>query len=341
VILIIGIGTRRHQPGAEGTMRDRAGRWGLVGLGALLLVIAACGADASDGAAQGDGKRATVVATTSIWGDVARSIVGGEGSVEVLIPLGADAHDFRPSARQAAAIQRADLVIVNGLGLEEGLADVLEAAVVDGANVLELGPLMRPVSLVGRAECDPQARHENQNDNGRCDPHVWMDPERVTLAASLIADELNQIMPDIDWSARADRYVRTMEDTDAAIVAVLEKLPNDSRKMVTNHDSFGYFATRYGFEIVGVVIPGGSTLADPSSADLADLVKTMRDESISVIFTETSQSAVLADAVAAELGSSAVVVELFTGSLGASGSGATTLAAMLLTNAQLIAGALG
>jgi zinc/manganese transport system substrate-binding protein len=118
-------------------------------------------------------------------------------------------------------------------------------------------------------------------------------------------------------------------------------LPEQSRKIVTNHEAFGYFAQRYGFEVVGVVIPGGSTLAEPSSAELAELVDVMRQEDVRVIFGETSSPSNLADAVAAELGEEVTVIELFTESLGPSGSEAETLSEMLLVNTQRIVAALG
>ena len=111
--------------------------------------------------------------------------------------------------------------------------------------------------------------------------------------------------------------------------------------MVTNHEAFGYFAARYGFETIGVVIPGGSTLAEPSSAELADLVEIMEQSGTNVIFAETTQPTTLAEAVAAELGDDVEVVELFTESLGGPGSGAETLSEMLLTNAGRISEALG
>jgi len=113
------------------------------------------------------------------------------------------------------------------------------------------------------------------------------------------------------------------------------------RRLVTNHDSLGYLADRYDFEIVGTVIPSGSTLANPSSGQLATLIAVMRTEDVNVVFAETTQPELLADAIAAELGEDAIVVELYTGSLGEPGSGADTLVGLLRTNALRIAGALG
>jgi zinc/manganese transport system substrate-binding protein len=113
-----------------------------------------------------------------------------------------------------------------------------------------------------------------------------------------------------------------------------------NRLLVTNHDALGYFADRYDFEIVGVVIPGGSTLADPSSAELAALVETLLETDVPAIFAETSSPAQLAETVAAEAGNDVEVVELHTGSLGEPGSGADTLIGMLRTNATRIRDAL-
>jgi zinc/manganese transport system substrate-binding protein len=110
--------------------------------------------------------------------------------------------------------------------------------------------------------------------------------------------------------------------------------------MVTSHEAFGYFADRYGFTVAGVIIPGGSTMAEPSSEELSDLVETMREAGVRVIFTETVLSSALAEALAAELGGDVEVVELYTESLGEPGSGADTLAGMLRTNAERIASAL-
>jgi zinc/manganese transport system substrate-binding protein len=132
-----------------------------------------------------------------------------------------------------------------------------------------------------------------------------------------------------------------MSATDQGVEELLSPLPEDRREMVTNHEAFGYFADRYGFEILGVVIPGGSTLAEPSSAELVALVEVMEQSGTRSIFAETTEPTTLADAVAAELGDDVEVVALFTESLGAAGSGAETLSEMLLTNAGRISEALG
>lgn len=266
----------------------------------------------------------SVVATTSILGDMAGNVVGDEGEVEVLIPIGADAHDFAPSSQQASLIANADLVVANGLGLEAGLQDVLASAAEDGVEVIELAPLVDPIPFP---------------DGEELDPHFWMDPARVGLAAQEIEEALS-VIHDGAWVERADEYVDQMETTNQDVEAALSSVPEERREMVTNHQAFGYFADRYGFEILGVVIPGGATLAEPSSAQLADLVAVMEESGTRVIFAETSEPATLAEAVAGEVGEDVEVVQLFTESLGGPGSGAETLSQMLVTNARRVAEAL-
>ncbi len=280
-------------------------------------------------AADPDSQAPLVVATTTILGDMASAIVGEQANVETLMPPGADPHDFQPSSQQVALINNADLVIANGLGLEEGLSDVLDGAKADGVDVLEVGPLIDPIPF---AEGGP--------DQLRDDPHFWNDPIRAATGAEVIADALTDLEPDVDWSGRASDYANELRDLASEIEGMLDGIPDDDRKLVTNHDSLGYFADRYGFEIVGVVIPGGSTLAEPSSAELANLVQVMEDQDVRVIFAETISPTVLADAIAAEMGTDVEVVELYTDSLGPPGSGAETLIDMLRLDAERIAEAL-
>ena len=254
----------------------------------------------------------------------------------MLLPIGADPHDYQASARQVAAIQEADLVIANGLGLEEGLADVLESAAADGANVLTVAPLLDPLPFGAGHDDDARTMRPRPGD----DPHVWLDPLRMAAATRIVAEELSKVDDSVDWTARGNAYADALTTADEEIQATLDVVPPANRKLVTNHDALGYFASRYGFEVVGVVIPGGSTLAEPSSAELTELVSVVEREQVRAIFAETTNPEVLADAVAAEAGGDVIVVELFTGSLGEPGSGADTLIEMLTTNAQRIAQAL-
>jgi zinc/manganese transport system substrate-binding protein len=297
--------------------------------GLLLLSLVGCATEDDS-----IGNEVQVVATTSVIGDIAAGVIGDQGRVEVLIPIGVDAHDFQPSAQQAQLIAGADLVVANGLGLEEGLRDVLESATRDGAEIIELAPLVDPLPFSETGEIGEE-EHPSE------DPHFWMDPIRVGDAAEALAEVLSVSHPQGDWQQRAQDYAAEMAATDQTILGLVESIPLEARLLVTNHEAFGYFAARYDFEVIGVVIPGGSTLAEPSSAEIAALVETMEREGVQVIFAETSQPSVLAETIASELGSDAQVIALFTESLGPQGSGAETLSGLLLTNAERIATALG
>lgn len=167
-----------------------------------------------------------------------------------------------------------------------------------------------------------------------------MDPLRVAEAAHLIAQELASLDTTIDWMARADAYVSSIGELHEEIQAILAPIPHEDRELITNHDALGYFADRYGFEVIATVIPGGATLAEPSSAELAALVDRIRETGAPAIFAETIEPTVLAEALAAEAGSGVEVVELYTGSLGEPGSGADTLIGMLRVDARRIADAL-
>lgn len=313
------------------------------------VVLAACG---SGGGGARERDTLQIVATTTILGDVVRHITDSDAEVTTLVPIGADPHDYTPSARQVAAIQDADLVVANGLGLEEGLDDVLDAAERDGARVLRLAPLLDPLpfsdpgSHSGHDDenADPDedgdpADHEDEG-HGDLDPHVWLDPVRMADGAVLIGQALAEIDAEVAWVARAETHARRLTAVDGAIAETLSVVPSNRRKLVTNHDALGYFAARYDFEVVGVVVPGGSTLAEPSSAALAELVATIRTEGVPAIFAETTEPAALAEAVAGEVDGDVAVVELYTGSLGGVDSGAATYVGMMLTNAERIAAAL-
>lgn len=372
----------------------------------LALVVAACGTSDGEGSTTtavdtgADGPGAlTVVATTTMLGDLVRNVTGEEATVEVLVPVGADPHDFQASSQQVSTLSTADLVVANGLGLEEGLHDVLEGAESDGAHVMEIGAMLNPLPFgehdhedheeeEATESCDPGMAHEHEDEeheegdhdheedavedhdhdgneaeedaghaqeetdhdeaedgtpdheHGSCDPHVWMDPLRMADAARLVADELDEVAPDGSWSDRAAAYVEELEAANGDIEETFSGIPEEARVLVTNHEAFGYFAELYGFEVVGVVVPGGSTLGDPSSSELADLVDVIVDENVPAIFTDSSAASALAESIAEEAGDDVAVVELFSGSLGEPESGADTLIGMLTTNAQRIADAL-
>ena len=306
----------------ETEMRSNTNRRNSLALvAASLLFVGACGSDSSS-----SNDEITIVVTTTILGDIVENIVGSEASVKVLMPTGADPHDFQASARQTSSIHEADLVVANGLGLEEGLQPVLSAAENDGAKVLYVGPSV-----------DPQPFKSSPDS---VDPHVWLDPLRMIDAVDLVVDELERLEPSVDWSESADNYKDELTILDWELQALLGTTPVEMRGLVTNHDSLGYFADRYGFQIVGVVIPGGSTFSDISSDDLATLVGVVEDQKIEAIFSETTHRAVLARAVSGEVDWEVEIVELYVGSLGSPGTDAGTYLGLMRINAERVVSAL-
>jgi zinc/manganese transport system substrate-binding protein len=320
------------------------------------LVLAACASaeDAGSPASGSAGPGVSVVATTTILGDLTGQLVAcAGGTSSTLMPVGADPHDFTPSSEQVAALVTADLVVANGLGLEEGLEDALDGAATDGARVLEVAPLLDPIEFGAGGHADEGEEHadegeehadegeEHADEHGSEDPHVWFDMERMAVAAELIAAELGEVSGDAEgFAACGAELAAELRATEVEVRAILESVPADRRILVTDHDALGYLAERYGYEIVGTVIPAGTTLAQPSSEDLAALAAIIQDAGVTAIFANTAESSKLSEAVAAEAGVDVAVVPLFVGSLGEPGSGADTYQGMMLTDAELIAAAL-
>lgn len=184
---------------------------------------------------------------------------------------------------------------------------------------------------------------DHGHDHDGDDPHFFTDPARMADAVDGIADFLVDTVDGIDADAlrtSADDYIGSLEDLDAEVESVLADLDDDQRVLVTNHEVFGYFADRYDFEVVGTVIPSGSTADGADAGALAELAELVEDEGVPAIFADTSSNNELADTLAAEVGGEVAVVELFTESLGEAGSRGGTYLEMVQTNAERIADAL-
>ncbi|MXX02146.1 MAG: zinc ABC transporter substrate-binding protein [Acidimicrobiia bacterium] len=362
---------------------------------ATLLVLGACGDGADDGevepeetaptAAEADAESSVdpepseellVVATTTILGDLVKGIVGDDATVTVLLPVGADPHDYQASSRDGVTIREADLVVANGLGLEEGLIAVLESAHDDGARILEVGDMVDPMEWgEGRdpheGEDDDhdhdedEGEHDHDDDHaedhtedegehddhdhghdhahaGAFDPHFWFDPSRVQRAVELIAAELadiGKVLSASEWIQRGHDFAEEIGRAGAEAQEILAAVPESQRKLVTNHDSFSYFGVYFDFKVLDSVLPG-SGLAQADTARLARVVEEIREEGVTTLFTETIADASVIMTVANEFDPPLAVVELYTGSLGPEGSDADTYAKWLVENARRIAEAL-
>ena len=311
---------------------------------ALVGLVAACGGDDGNGGAAAGAGDVSVVATTTVLGDITAAVVdcaGGDSAT--LMPAGVDPHDFAPSSAEVAELVGADLVVANGLDLEAGLQDALDAARRDGAEVLEVAPLVDPIPFGEVGHDDEHADDEHAGDeHGDLDPHVWLDVARMATAAEVVATELGRLTGATEaFATCGDEVAADLMALDEEVRGLLAQVPAERRVLVTDHEAFGYFAEAYGFEVAGVVVPGGSTLASASSAELAELVDTVEREGVTAVFANAAVPSDLVDALSAEVGDTVSVVELFVGSVGPEGSDAATYQGMMRTNAERIAGALG
>ncbi|MFF8818271.1 metal ABC transporter solute-binding protein, Zn/Mn family [Leucobacter sp. NPDC015123] len=299
---------------------------------ALLLSLTAC----SPGPSGDDGQdgQANVVVTTNILGDVVSQIVGDAATVTTLMQPGADPHSFEISAQQAAAMDEADLLVSNGLGLEEGLQRHLDRVTAAGGTQFIAGDHVDALRYVA-------GDAQGVSDAAGPDPHFWTDPLQMVAVVGALTDTL-AALPSLDDDTRAaimqrgTGYAADLAAADASMAKRFAAIPRERRVLVTNHHVFGYFAKRYGFEILGTAIPGGTTLAAPSAKDLNALVSAITEARVPTIFAESSSPDRLMRVLADEAGITVDVVPLFTESLSEPGAGAATYVAMLQTNTDRI-----
>jgi ABC-type Zn uptake system ZnuABC Zn-binding protein ZnuA len=240
-----------------------------------------------------------IVCSTTIVGDVVARIAGEGNDVTILLPVDADPHAFEPTPRDLVAIARADVVFLNGAGLEQNLEPILGTAT---GSVVALSD---GLDLLG----------SDGHDHEGADPHVWFDPTNVGAWVDRIAAVLSHLDPvgEPEYRARAAAYRSELADLDTWIEEEVKRLPEERRLLVTDHAVFGYFAARYGFDQIGTVFPGLSSLAEPSARDLAALEEAIASLGVPVLFVGTTVNRSLAERVAADTGTEIVVV--YTGSL--------------------------
>ncbi|MEU6674058.1 zinc ABC transporter substrate-binding protein AztC [Streptomyces sp. NPDC046925] len=312
--------------GAAAKQRVRVGAARLRSLivGLLALVTAAAASACTTGEDQ-----PRIVVTTNILGDITKEIVGDEADVTVLMQPNADPHSFGLSAVQAAQLERADLVVHNGLGLEENVLRHVDAARESGVATFAAGEAADPLTFHTADDGGPA------DEEGQPDPHFWTDPDRVRKVIGQIADQVVEHVEGVDDSAiraNADRYGEQLTDLTAWMEKSFDRIPDDKRALVTNHHVFGYLADRFGFKVIGAVIPSGTTLASPSSSDLRSLTLAMEKAGVRTVFADSSRPTRLAEVLRTELGGQVQVVELYSESLTAKGKGADTYLRMMRAN---------
>ncbi len=279
-----------------------------------------------------------IVTTTNIVADWVKSVGGDQVEVFSLVPVGADPHGFQPSAQDVSRIADADLVLSVGLGLEESwLKELLQNAARDPATIVELGEIVDPIEFA-EAHAEEVELIEELG-HGIEDPHFWFDPVRVKLAVNDIAARLSSLVPERGdaYLANASAYNARLDELHAWTEQQVRSVPEERRLLVTSHDSLGYFANLYGFEVVGVIL-STTTEVEPSAEDLTELVEEVKEYGVPAVFGETTVSERLANTLARESG--AKLVRLYSGSLSPSGGGAETYVEMVRVNVERIVEAL-
>ena len=300
-----------------------------------VVVLAACGATGPAGNA-----RPLVVTTTTHLADFATAIGGDAVEVYSLLRPNIDAHDFEPSPADIDALARADVIVANGVGLEPWLAAAVQAS----GTTVEVTDTSEGVLLLRGDEPDHDhavgsATEVEDSNRGGWNPHIWLDPQNARVMAANVADALAVALPSSATAiaARADGYDTELKALDVELSLQLADLT--SRKLVTDHDAFTYFAAHFDLEVVGSVIPSFDSSAEVSAGDLAALAELIERESVSAIFTEQSLPDDAAQALARRVDVVVVSGEsgLYADSLGAPGSAGGTYLEMMRHNARTIA----
>ena len=284
------------------------------------LVLAACANTLATSSS-----KPRVVATTTIIGDIARHITGDRLDVITLLAPGVDPHDYEPVPSDVQAISQAKLILVNGAGLEPWLNKITDSTATTDKVVYVSNGL---------------TTHSLPNSN-TIDPHLWFDVNNAIHYTEQIRDALIAIDPANAETCRSNAagYIAQLKELDTWISNQVNTVPVDKRLLITNHDTFGYFAARYGFTVVGTIFPANGAEASPSAQQIADLVNTIKHSQAKAVFTENTLNPELANTIAQEAGVK-IVAQLYTDSLGPIGSPASTYIDMMRYDVQTIVEAL-
>ncbi len=313
----------------------------------IVLLISSCQAQNISTTSNPETSPINVLTSDSIIADITRNIAGDKVNVNNLIPLGIDPHTFEPTPKDVVRIKEADLLVINGAGYEGWLEKLLENA---RGNYLTIeaskGLSMRipreteeddhedASSLVqGEAESSPIDSHHHHDG----DPHFWLNPLLVKTYVENIRDGLIELDPSGQeiYSANALTYQQKLDDLDRQIKSMVAEVPRDHRILVTNHESFGYYADRYGFSIIGTIIPGISSGSSPSALQIVNLIKNIKSVSAPAIFLEAGSNPDIAEQITKETHVK-LVTGLITHSLTDKNGGADTYIKMMLYNTKLI-----
>ncbi len=235
------------------------------------------------------GPATDILTTTTILADIARNVAGDRLTVGSLLPAGADPHSYQPVPQDAARVKQSEVLIIHSGGYEEFLDGLLENT--EGQNMLI------------EASTGVRFRSGTQGEDAT-DPHVWLDPNSVIVYVDNIREGLAKFDPNGAeiYEANASAYAHQLAELDAWINAQVAQIEPQRRVLVTNHEALGYFAERYGFTVVGAVMPGFSSASSPSARQMADLIEQIQLHEVPAIFLDASDNPELAQQIAAETG---------------------------------------
>ncbi len=282
-------------------MRTRPSRTLLPAVAALVLalVTAACG-DAAGSAAPPPGTL-RVVTTTTILADLVTQVGGSRVTVDSLVPMGGEVHTFDPTPSDVRRLAAADLVFVNGLGLDDWLASLVTDAGTT-APVVRLGENLPGVDYIVA-------------ETGDVNPHLWLNAAYAAKYAERISEQLEAADPAhaADYQAGLAAYGAELAELDTQLRETLGAIPEANRTVISFHDAFPYFAAAYGLRIDGTIVdaPG----QDPSAGDIASLIRVVRADNVKAIFAEAQFSDDLVRTIAGETGAT-IVSDLYTDTVG-------------------------
>lgn len=273
----------------------------------------------------------SVLATTTIVGDVVAQVGGDAIELSTLLPAQSDPHNYEPTPQDIASVARADVIFANGAGLEEFLNPLIDSAGA-AAKVINLS---EDINLI---ENTTSQQAEQEGDHG--DPHVWTDPNNVILWIQTISEALIELDPDNSevYLANAEEYQRKLTELDSWIREQVAPIPPVNRNIVTDHLILVYFADEYEFTQTGAIIPAYSTLAEPSAQELAELVDKIRALNVPAIFVGNTINPNLANRLTEDTGTQ--LVTLYTGSLSEPGGEADNYLDYMKYNVNAIVNAL-
>lgn len=304
----------------------------------VALVVSACTTPAEVPEPATRESKLKVVATTTIVGDVVRQVSGDAIDLSVLLPVGGDPHSYQATPGDVARVAEADVVFVNGAGLELFLDNLIQSA----GEQTRIVSVSDGIALHALAEDDrDDAGHDDEGDNDHeYDPHVWFDPTLVKTWVKNIVSTLSELDEEnaAIYQLNAQRYTKELEALDEWIAVEVAKIPEANRLMVMDHLVTGYFSERYGFKEVGALIPAFSTLAEPSARELAELVDTIAALNVKAIFVSETVSPSLAERIAEDTGTQ--LVYIYHASLSEADGPAATYLDFMRYNVNVITSAL-